>query len=83
MSVGIILEAQQAEAVLEKGQAVLIGRPPVAIQSTIAHHWAHDLGTNRRFEDWSPEFGWWLESGSGPWKVLQRRLALSRGALEA
>jgi hypothetical protein len=27
----------------------------------IAHHWAHDLGINTRFEDWSPEFGWWLE----------------------
>jgi 2,4-dienoyl-CoA reductase-like NADH-dependent reductase (Old Yellow Enzyme family) len=26
-----------------------------------AHHWAHDLGINRRFEDWSPEYGWWLE----------------------
>jgi 2,4-dienoyl-CoA reductase-like NADH-dependent reductase (Old Yellow Enzyme family) len=21
----------------------------------------HDLGINRRFEDWSPEYGWWLE----------------------
>jgi hypothetical protein len=21
----------------------------------------HDLGINARFEDWSPEFGWWLE----------------------
>jgi hypothetical protein len=27
----------------------------------LAHHWAHDLGINRRFEDWSPEYGWWLE----------------------
>src|SRR6202171_2978346 len=23
--------------------------------------WAHDLGINRRFEDWTPEYGWWLE----------------------
>jgi 2,4-dienoyl-CoA reductase-like NADH-dependent reductase (Old Yellow Enzyme family) len=62
MAVGIILEAQQAEAILEKGQADLIA---VGRQSqynpNIAHHWAHDLGINRRFEDWSPEFGWWLE----------------------
>ena len=27
----------------------------------IALHWAHDLGINSRFEDWSPEYGWWLE----------------------
>src|SRR5450432_2229162 len=62
MAVGIILEAQQAEAILEQGQADLIA---VGRQSqydpNIAHHWAHDLGINRRFEDWSPEFGWWLE----------------------
>jgi len=58
----IILEAQQAETILEKGQADLIA---VGRQSqynpNIAHHWAHDLGINRRFEDWSPEYGWWLE----------------------
>ena len=62
MAVGIILEAQQAEAIVEKGQADLIA---VGRQSqynpNIAHHWAHDLGINRRFEDWSPEYGWWLE----------------------
>jgi 2,4-dienoyl-CoA reductase-like NADH-dependent reductase (Old Yellow Enzyme family) len=62
MAVGIILEAQQAEAILEKGQADLIA---VGRQSqynpNIAHHWAHDLGINRRFEDWTPEYGWWLE----------------------
>jgi 2,4-dienoyl-CoA reductase-like NADH-dependent reductase (Old Yellow Enzyme family) len=62
MAVGIILEAQQAESILEKGQADLIA---VGRQSqynpNIAHHWAHEFGINRRFEDWSPEFGWWLE----------------------
>src|SRR5271154_1099117 len=62
MAVGIILEAQQAEAVLEKGQADLIavGRQ-AQYNPNIAQHWSHDLGINRRFEDWSPEFGWWLE----------------------
>jgi 2,4-dienoyl-CoA reductase-like NADH-dependent reductase (Old Yellow Enzyme family) len=62
MAVGIILEAQQAEAVLQKGQADLIavGRQS-QFNPNIAHHWAHDLGINARFEDWSPEFGWWLE----------------------
>lgn len=62
MAVGLILEAQQAEAILEKGQAdlVAVGRQS-QYNPNIAHHWAHDLGINRRFEDWTPEYGWWLE----------------------
>jgi 2,4-dienoyl-CoA reductase-like NADH-dependent reductase (Old Yellow Enzyme family) len=62
MAVGIILEAQQAEAILQKGQADLIavGRQS-QFNPNIAQHWAHDLGLNRKFEDWTPEFGWWLE----------------------
>jgi 2,4-dienoyl-CoA reductase-like NADH-dependent reductase (Old Yellow Enzyme family) len=62
MAVGIILEAQQAEEILRKGQAdlIAIGRQS-QFNPNIAHHWAHDLGINARFEDWSPEYGWWLE----------------------
>jgi 2,4-dienoyl-CoA reductase-like NADH-dependent reductase (Old Yellow Enzyme family) len=62
MAVGIILEAQQAETVLQNGQADLIavGRQS-QFNPNIALHWAHDLGINSRFEDWSPEYGWWLE----------------------
>jgi 2,4-dienoyl-CoA reductase-like NADH-dependent reductase (Old Yellow Enzyme family) len=62
MAVGIILEAQQAEAILQNGQADLIavGRQS-QFNPNIALHWAHELGINARFEDWSPEFGWWLE----------------------
>jgi 2,4-dienoyl-CoA reductase-like NADH-dependent reductase (Old Yellow Enzyme family) len=62
MAVGIILEAQQAEAVLQSGQADLIavGRQS-QFNPNIAHHWAHDLGINRKFDDWAPEYGWWLE----------------------
>src|SRR6478609_1899381 len=62
MAVGIILEAQQAEAILQNGQADLIavGRQS-QFNPNIAHHFAHELGINARFEDWSPEFGWWLE----------------------
>jgi 2,4-dienoyl-CoA reductase-like NADH-dependent reductase (Old Yellow Enzyme family) len=62
MAVGIILEAEQAETVLQNGQAdlVAIGRQS-QFNPNIAHHWAHDLGINRRFEDWTPEYGWWLE----------------------
>ena len=62
MAVGIILEAQQAEAILENGQADLIavGRQS-QFNPNIAQHWAHDLGINQKFEDWTPEYGWWLE----------------------
>ena len=62
MAVCIILEAQQAESILENGQAdlIAIGRQS-QFNHNIAHHWAHELGINARFEDWSPEFGWWLE----------------------
>jgi 2,4-dienoyl-CoA reductase-like NADH-dependent reductase (Old Yellow Enzyme family) len=62
MAVGIILEAQQAETILQNGHADLIavGRQ-AQFNPNIAHHWSHELGINMRFEDWSPEFGWWLE----------------------
>ena len=62
MAVGIILEAQQAEAILQNGQAdlIAIGRQS-QFNPNIAQHWAHDLGINRKFEDWAGEYGWWLE----------------------
>jgi len=62
MAVGIILEAEQAESILQSGQAdlIAIGRQ-AQFNPNIAHHWAHELGINRRFEDWAPEYGWWLE----------------------
>jgi 2,4-dienoyl-CoA reductase-like NADH-dependent reductase (Old Yellow Enzyme family) len=62
MAVGIILEAEQAETILRNGQAdlIAIGRQS-QFNPNIAHHWAHELGINSRFEDWSPEYGWWLE----------------------
>ena len=46
MAVGIILEARQAEAILQNGQADLIavGRQS-QFNPNIAQHWAHDLGT--------------------------------------
>jgi 2,4-dienoyl-CoA reductase-like NADH-dependent reductase (Old Yellow Enzyme family) len=62
MAVGIILEARQAEAILQNKQADLIavGRQ-AQFNPNLALHWEHELGINTRFEDWSPEFGWWLE----------------------
>ena len=62
MAVGLILEAEQAEAILQQGQADLIavGRQ-AQFNPNIAHHWAHDLGTQREFELWAEEYGWWLD----------------------
>jgi 2,4-dienoyl-CoA reductase-like NADH-dependent reductase (Old Yellow Enzyme family) len=77
MAVGIILEAQQAEAILRNGHAdlIAIGRQS-QFNANIALHWAHDLGINSRFEDWSPEYGWWLGTLEGfatPTGVVTRR----------
>ena len=62
MAVGLILEAEQAEAILQQGEAdlIAIGRQ-AQFNPNIALHWSHDLGLNTRFEDWPEEYGWWLE----------------------
>jgi 2,4-dienoyl-CoA reductase-like NADH-dependent reductase (Old Yellow Enzyme family) len=62
MAVGLILEAAQAEAVLQAGHAdiIAIGRQ-AQFNPNIVLHWAHDIGINQRFEEWGPEYGWWLE----------------------
>jgi acyl-CoA synthetase (AMP-forming)/AMP-acid ligase II len=45
---------------LVHGDRVAVGRQS-QFYPNIAQHWAHDLGLNRKFEDWTPEYGWWLE----------------------
>lgn len=62
MAVGLILEADQAESVLQEGHSdlIAIGRQ-AQFNPNIAHHWAHDLGLNKHFEDWGQEYGWWLD----------------------
>ena len=55
-----------------KPNLIAIGRQS-QFNPNIAHHWAHDLGINARFEDWSPEFGWWLEKRIRTLEGLQRR----------
>src|SRR3979411_1338632 len=52
MAVGMILEAQQAESILENGQADLIadGRQS-QFNPNIAQHWAPDIGVKRQRED--------------------------------
>ena len=62
MAVGLILEAAQAEAILQKGEAdlIAIGRQ-AQFNPNLPLHWEHDLGLNARFEDWPEEYGWWLD----------------------
>ncbi len=62
MAVGLILEADQAEAILQEGKAdlVAIGRQ-AQFNPNIVNHWAHDLGINPHFETWGQEYGWWLD----------------------
>ncbi len=62
MAVGIILEAMQAELILQDGHADLIavGRQ-AQFNPNIPLHWAHDLGLNDKFQMWGAEYGWWLE----------------------
>jgi len=43
-----------------KADLIAVGRQS-QFNPNIAQHWAHDLGINRKFEDWTPEYGWWLE----------------------
>ncbi|MEZ5851521.1 MAG: NADH:flavin oxidoreductase/NADH oxidase [Hyphomicrobiaceae bacterium] len=62
MAVGLILEAEQAEAILQEGKAdlVAIGRQ-AQFNPNLPLHWSHDLGLNTRFESWPEEYGWWLD----------------------
>ena len=62
MAVGLILEAAQAEEILKEGKAdlIAIGRQ-AQYNPNLALHWSHDLGLNRKFEEWPQEYGWWLD----------------------
>ena len=72
MAVGLILEPQQAEAILEAGQADLIavGREALYDPSWALHAEAA-LGLQGEFESWPVQAGWWLE---------RRRRSLARSA---
>ena len=62
MAVGLILDPHQAEAILQKGEAdlIAIGRQ-AQYNPNLALHWSHQMGLNRRFEEWPEEYGWWLD----------------------
>lgn len=66
MAVGLILEPQQAENIVAKGNAdlVAIGRQALDDPNWPLHA-ARELGAvrdeNNSFADWPPQHGWWLE----------------------
>ena len=61
MAVGLILDARQAEAALQAGQADLIAVGRAALYDpNWALHAARELGDDPRFEMWPEQYGWWL-----------------------
>jgi 2,4-dienoyl-CoA reductase-like NADH-dependent reductase (Old Yellow Enzyme family) len=62
MAVGLILDAQQAEQVLQSGQADLIA---VGRQALYNPNWALHaevaLGVEGEYESWPVQYGWWLD----------------------
>ncbi|MDH3739378.1 MAG: NADH:flavin oxidoreductase/NADH oxidase, partial [Alphaproteobacteria bacterium] len=61
MTHGLILHAQQAEDILQAGQADLIGIAREALYNPYwARHAALELGVDPEFADWPHQYGWWL-----------------------
>jgi 2,4-dienoyl-CoA reductase-like NADH-dependent reductase (Old Yellow Enzyme family) len=62
MAVGAILDAPQAEAILQRGQADLVA---VAREALVDPHWAlraaQVLGVDPDWTLWPPSYGWWLK----------------------
>lgn len=75
MTVGLIRTAEEAEAVLQEGQADLVA---VARELLYDPNWtlhaAETLGEDKDFSLWKPQFGWWL---------MRRGKALARLAQKA
>ncbi len=62
MTVGLILDGPQAEAILQAGDADLIAIGRQALYDPFwALHAAQELGCDSDFEMWTPEYGWWLD----------------------
>jgi len=61
MAVGLILEAAQAESILQAGEAdlVAIGREALYDPNWFLHAEAA-LGATGEFESWPQQYGWWL-----------------------
>ncbi len=61
MTHGLIIHAEQAEEILQAGQADLIG---IAREALFDPYWprhaAHALGADPDFAAWPEQYGWWL-----------------------
>lgn len=61
-AVGLILSSDQAEEILQNGQADLIALGRQALYDPYwAHHAAQELGADPNFEKWHQTAGWWLQ----------------------
>ena len=61
MAVGLITDPFHAEEIVAAGDADLIA---IGRESLFNPHWPHHaaqaLGADPGFEDWAPQYGWWL-----------------------
>ena len=61
-AVGLILDGQQAEAVLQAGDADLIAVGREALRDPfVAMRWAEQLGCDPEYRLWHASYGWWLD----------------------
>ena len=61
MTHGLIIHAEQAEEILQNGQADLIGLAREVLYNPYwPRHAAYELGADPDFADWPEQYGWWL-----------------------
>ena len=61
MAVGLIVEPEQAEAIVAEGRADLVAIAREALYDPFwPHHAAQALGVDPEFANWPVQYGWWL-----------------------
>jgi len=61
-AVGLITEPEQAELILQTGQADLIAIGRAALNDPYwPRHAAQHFDLDKNFEKWPPQYGWWLD----------------------
>jgi len=71
-AVGLITEPQQAETILQAGQADLIAIGRAALDDPYwPRHAAQYFGFDENFETWPPQYGWWLDRRSKGWSRME------------
>ena len=74
MTHGLILEAKQAEEILQSNQADLIGiAREVLFNPYWPRHAAYELGVDPEFNDWPEQYGWWLTRRESHLKKIGQR----------